>query len=150
MKVILLIITVMTLVIGASINSMALTLAEQIYAAMFYIMALLSFCTFALLFKGRVNWKCNWLLKECGLEEEAERNRPLPPEETTEMLVLKKRRHCLPTGTAVLSNVVVSFASDVKSSALQSFFYGWHKKFGFRSMYQACLFRGGENTVRNG
>lgn len=78
MKVILLIITVMTLVIGASINSMALTLAEQIYAAMFYIMALLSFCTFALLFKGRVNWKCNWLLKECGLEEEAERNRPLP------------------------------------------------------------------------
>ena len=44
MKVILLIITVMTLVIGASINSMALTLAEQIYAAMFYIMALLSIC----------------------------------------------------------------------------------------------------------
>ena len=70
MKVILLIITVMTLVIGASINSMALTLAEQIYAAMFYIMALLSFCTFALLFKGRVNWKCNWLLEECGLEAE--------------------------------------------------------------------------------
>ena len=90
MKVILLIITVMTLVIGASINSMALTLAEQIYAAMFYIMALLSFCTFALLFKGRVNWKCNWLLKECGLEEEAERNRPLPPEETTEMLVFEE------------------------------------------------------------
>lgn len=89
MKVILLIITVMTLVIGASINSMALTLAEQIYAAMFYIMALLSFCTFALLFKGRVNWKCNWLLKECGLEE-AERNRPLPPEETTEMLVFEE------------------------------------------------------------
>ena len=82
MKVILLIITVMTLVIGASINSMALTLAEQIYAAMFYIMALLSFCTFALLFKGRV--------KECGLEEEAERNRPLPPEETTEMLVFEE------------------------------------------------------------
>ena len=90
MKVILLIITVMTLVIGASINRMALTLAEQIYAAMFYIMALLSFCTFALLFKGRVNWKCNWLLKECGLEEEAERNRPLPPEETTEMLVFEE------------------------------------------------------------
>ena len=42
------------------------------------------------LVKGRVNWKCNWLLKECGLEEEAERNKPLPPEETTEMLVFEE------------------------------------------------------------
>lgn len=63
----------------------------------FYIMALLSFCTFALLFKGKVNWKCNWLLRECGLEEEAERNRPLPPEETTEMLVFEEEEALPPT-----------------------------------------------------
>lgn len=66
------------------------------------------------------------------------------------MLVFEEEEALPPTGTAVLSNVVVSFASDVKSSALQSFFYGWHKKFGFRSMYQACLFRGRENAVLNG
>lgn len=72
MKVILAIITVFALVIGASINSLALTVLEQIYAAMFYIMALMAFCTFALLFKGPINWKCRWLKRECGLDEEDE------------------------------------------------------------------------------
>lgn len=69
MKVILIIITVFALVIGASINGMALTVFEQIYSALFYLMALMSFCTFALLFKGKINWSCRWLKKECGLED---------------------------------------------------------------------------------
>lgn len=70
MKVILGIITVFALVIGASINGMALTVLEQIYAAMFYIMALMAFCTFAMQFKGPIDWKCRWLKRECGLEDE--------------------------------------------------------------------------------
>lgn len=72
MKVILAIVAVLALIIGGTINGMALTILEQIYAAMFYIMALMAFCTFAMLFKGPVNWKCNWLRKECGLEEDSE------------------------------------------------------------------------------
>lgn len=72
MKVILGIITVFCLVIGASINGLSLTILEQIYAAMFYIMALMAFCTFAMLFNGKINWKCRWLRRECGLDDDAE------------------------------------------------------------------------------
>ncbi len=72
MKVILVIIALFSLVIGASINDMAVNILEQIYAGMFYIIAMIAFSTFALLFKdGGFNpkWK-NWLRRECGLEDE--------------------------------------------------------------------------------
>lgn len=72
MKVILVIIALFTLVIGASINDMAVNILEQIYAGMFYIIAMMAFSTFAILFKdGKMNpkWK-NWLRRECGLEDE--------------------------------------------------------------------------------
>ncbi len=76
MKVILVIIALFSLVIGASINDMAVNILEQIYAGMFYIIAMIAFSTFALLFKdGGFNpkWK-NWLRRECGLEDETSRN----------------------------------------------------------------------------
>ncbi len=72
MKVILVIIALFSLVIGASINDMAVNILEQIYAGMFYVIAMIAFSTFALLFKdGGFNpkWK-NWLRRECGLEDE--------------------------------------------------------------------------------
>ncbi len=72
MKVILVIIALFSLVIGASINDMAVNILERIYAGMFYIIAMIAFSTFALLFKdGGFNpkWK-NWLRRECGLEDE--------------------------------------------------------------------------------
>ena len=150
MKVILLIITVMTLVIGASINSMALTLAEQIYAAMFYIMAYCRFVHLPCCLREESTGNAIGFSRNADLKKKPRGTNRYRRKKQPRCWFLKKRRHCLPTGTAVLSNVVVSFASDVKSSALQSFFYGWHKKFGFCSMYQACLFRGRENAVRNG
>ncbi len=72
MKVILVIIALFTLVIGASINDMAVNILEQIYAGMFYIIAMMAFSTFALLFKDsgmNPKWK-SWLRRECGLEDE--------------------------------------------------------------------------------
>ena len=72
MKVILVIIALFALVIGASISDMAVNILEQIYAGMFYIIAMMAFSTFALLFKDtgfNPKWK-NWLRRECGLEDE--------------------------------------------------------------------------------
>lgn len=69
MKIILGIITALTFFIGVMVNKMALSIGEQIYAALYYIMALISFCTLSVLFDGKLSCSCNWLRRECGLPE---------------------------------------------------------------------------------
>lgn len=55
--------------IGVMVNKMALSIGEQIYAALYYIMALIAFCTLSVLFDGKFTCSCNWLRRECGLPE---------------------------------------------------------------------------------
>ena len=72
MKVILVIIALFTLVIGASINDMAVNILEQIYAGMFYIIGILAFIIFALFFNvSGINptWKSG-VGRYCGREHE--------------------------------------------------------------------------------
>lgn len=52
MKIILGIITALAFFIGVMVNKMALSIGEQIYAALYYIMALIAFCTLSVLFDG--------------------------------------------------------------------------------------------------
>ena len=53
MKIILGIITALAFFIGVMVNKMALSIGEQIYAALYYIMALIAFCTLSVLFDGK-------------------------------------------------------------------------------------------------
>ena len=69
MKIILGIITALAFFIGVMVNKMALSIGEQIYAALYYIMALIAFCTLSVLFDGKFTCSCNWLRRECGLPE---------------------------------------------------------------------------------
>lgn len=71
MKIILGIITALAFFIGVMVNKMALSIGEQIYAALYYIMALIAFCTLSVLFDGKLTCSCNWLRRECGLPEKA-------------------------------------------------------------------------------
>ena len=69
MKIILGIITALAFFIGVMVNKMALSIGEQIYAALYYIMALIAFCTLSVLFDGKLTCSCNWIRRECGLPE---------------------------------------------------------------------------------
>lgn len=69
MKIVLGIITALTLFIGVMVNNMALSIGEQIYAALYYLMALVAFCTLSVILNGKFSCSCNWLRRECGLEE---------------------------------------------------------------------------------
>ncbi len=71
MKIILGIIAALAFFIGVMVNKMALSIGEQIYAALYYIMALIAFCTLSVLFDGKINCSCNWIRRECGLPEKA-------------------------------------------------------------------------------
>ena len=62
MKIILGIITALAFFIGVMVNKMALSIGEQIYAALYYIMALIAFCTLSVLFDGKFTCSCNCLL----------------------------------------------------------------------------------------
>ena len=64
MKIILGIITALAFFIGVMVNKMALSIGEQIYAALYYIMALIAFCTLSVLFDGKFTCSCNWLRRE--------------------------------------------------------------------------------------
>ncbi len=72
MKIFLGIIAALTFLIGVMLNKMAITVGEQVYAAMYYIMALISFCTLAILLRGSFRWNCDWLKRECGIDDDRE------------------------------------------------------------------------------
>ena len=71
MKIILGIIAALAFFIGVMVNKMALSIGEQIYAALYYIMALIAFCTLSVLFDGKINCSCNWIRRECCLKEKS-------------------------------------------------------------------------------
>ena len=126
MKIILGIITALAFFIGVMVNKMALSIGEQIYAALYYIMALIAFCTLSVLFDGKFTCSCNWLRRECGLPEkdlEDENDENAVEEELTKPTTAKpmKRRKTRAENLSKRSSLPIKTTDKIKTAPSDRF-----------------------------